>query len=63
MLKEWDQKRAQRLVLHRRLVDEIDLSLQNRIAESNDFMKVVLQFFQLSVEQKVEANRLRKNMI
>ena len=61
-MKEWDQRRAQRLIIHRRVSDEIDYALQNRLTESDDFLKVVLQFLQDSEEQKVEANRCRKNM-
>ena len=49
-------------MLHRRVADEIDFSLQNRLSESDDFLRVVLQFLQDCEEQKVEANRHRKNM-
>ena len=61
-MKEWDQKRAVKLILHRRLADEIDFSLQNRLSESDNFLRVVLQFLSDSEEQKVEPNRLRKNI-
>jgi hypothetical protein len=52
-LKEWDSWRARRLMVHRKLIDEFDESIQEKLVESNAYIDVVRQFLTDLLTQKV----------
>jgi hypothetical protein len=53
-LKEWDMKRAKTLMIHRKLIDDLDDAIQNKLGESNAYIDVVRQFLTDLLTQKVE---------
>jgi hypothetical protein len=48
--------RARRLMIHRKLIDELDESIQLKMTESNAYIDVVRQFLTDLLTQKVYAN-------
>lgn len=62
LLKEWDKERAHRLMVHRKLIDEFDESLQEKIVESTAYIDVVRQFLTDLLTQRVNKLACRLSM-
>lgn len=60
-LKQWDQERARQLMVHRKLVDEFDESLQDKISESTAYIDVVRQFLTDLLTQRVSQIQYRSS--
>ena len=60
-LKNWDQTRAHYLITHRKVADEIDEAIQSRLAESDEFLKVVIQSLTDIDTQQVAQPSRRKS--
>jgi hypothetical protein len=52
-LKQWDLQRAEGLMIHRKLIDELDESIHHKLTESNAYIDVVRQFLTDLLTQKV----------
>jgi len=48
-------QRAKILMIHRKLIDDLDDSIQSKLAESNAYIDVVRQFLTDLLTQKVET--------
>jgi hypothetical protein len=46
-------RRARKLMVHRKIIDEFDESIQEKLAESNAYIDVVRQFLTDLLTQKV----------